>query len=73
MKTQEDMVLEYMQSHKQGITSKQCFELFGILQTPKRIFNLRKRGYDIKATPKTGKNRFGKKVSFVVYTLEGVA
>lgn len=70
---QEDMVLNYLRKHKEGITSLQAMNLFGIIQTPKRIFNLKKRGYKIKTTPKTGINRFGKKVSFVVYTLEGVA
>jgi hypothetical protein len=40
---------------------------------PKRIFNLRKRGYRISATPKTGKNRFGKAVHYVVYKLEAAA
>lgn len=67
---QHEMVLDYLKKHKEGITSLQAYKMFGIMQMPKRIFNLRKMGYDIKSTPKTGRNRFGAKVSYVVYTLE---
>lgn len=69
--TQEKMVLDYLKSHKNGMTSKDAYELFGIMQMPKRILTLRRAGYVIKSTPKTGKNRFGKKVCYVQYTLEG--
>ena len=71
--TQEDMVLGYLMEHESGMTSLIAFECFGIMQMPKRIFNLKKRGYRISATPKTGKNRFGKAVHYVVYKLEAAA
>lgn len=71
--TQEDLVLNYLKKHKEGMTSLQALERFGILQMPKRIFTLRKRGYNVKSTPKTVKNRYGKDVKIVVYTLEGAA
>lgn len=69
--TQEEMVLGYLKKHKNGMTSKDAYELFGIMQMPKRILTLRRMGYEIESTPKQGLNRFGKKVNFVVYTLEG--
>lgn len=71
--SQEDLVLRYLKTHKEGITSLQALERFGIMQMPKRAFTLRKRGYNIKSTPKVVKNRYGKKVNIVVYTLEGAA
>ena len=71
--SQEEMVLRYLRTHKEGITSLQALNKFGILQMPKRVFTLRKRGYNVKSTPKVVKNRYGKKVNIVVYTLEGAA
>ena len=72
IRTQEQMVLDWLKKHK-TITSKTAFIQLAILQLPKRIFTLRKRGYNIKSTPKVVKNRYGKKVNIVVYTLEGAA
>ena len=70
MKSQEDLVLCYLKSHKGGMTSLVAFERYGIIQMPRRVFNLRKRGWKISSTPKTGKNRWGKSVRYVVYRLE---
>lgn len=67
-KSQEQLVLEYLKEHK-TITSKQAFEHLGIIQAPKRIFNLKKMGYNIVTTPCSGKNRFGKVVHFVKWAL----
>lgn len=69
--TQEDMVLGYLMKHKEGMTSKMAYDKFGIMQMPKRILTLRRKGYAIKSTPKTVKNRWGKNCHIVVYTLEG--
>lgn len=67
-KSQEQLVLEYLKEHK-TITSKQAFEHLGIVQMPKRAFNLKKMGVNIVTTPCVGKNRFGKTVHFVKYSL----
>lgn len=69
--SQEDMVLSYLKKHKEGMTSKMAYDLFGIMQMPKRILTLRRNGFAIKSTPKVVKNRFGKKCNIVVYTLQG--
>ena len=47
--------------------------LFGIMQMPKRIFDLRKDGWKIDSRPEVGKNRFGERVSYVRYILTGRA
>lgn len=47
-------VLEYLKSHKRGITSIQAFELFGATRISAIIFNLRKE-YEIKSIRCEGK------------------
>ena len=68
--TQKEKVLMYLLEHKEGITSLKAYELFGIMQMPKRIFDLRADGWNISSTPKDGLNRFGQPISYVVYKLE---
>lgn len=70
-KAQHEMVLDYLREHEEGMTSLQAMELFGIIQMPKRIYNLKRLGYRIRTTPCRGRNRYGKAVSFVRYQLEG--
>lgn len=53
------------------MTAKDGQRLFGIMQMPKRIFILRKDGWNIVSVPCVGKNRFGDKVNFVRYVLRG--
>lgn len=69
--TQKERVLTYLLEHKEGITSLKAFELFGIMQMPKRIFDLRSDGWNICSISKVGLNRFGQPVSYVVYKLIG--
>jgi hypothetical protein len=68
--TQKEKVLMYLLDHKEGRTSLKAYELFGIMQMPKRIFDLRADGWNISSTPKDGLNRFGQPISYVVYKLE---
>lgn len=68
--TQKEKVLAYLLEHKEGITSLEAYELFGIMQMPKRIFDLRADGWNISSIPEEGLNRFGQPVSYVVYKLE---
>lgn len=72
-KTQKEMVLDHLLHHKKGITSLEAQMLFGIMQMPKRIFDLRKDGWKIDSRPEVGKNRFGERVSYVRYILTGRA
>lgn len=68
-KKQHEMVLEYLKTHKKGMTSKDAFEYLGIIQMPKRIWILKKLGYKIGKKTETGVNRFGKPVHYTRYTL----
>lgn len=61
-------VLEYLKSHKRGITSMQAFQLFGVTRISAIIFNLRKE-YEIKSIRCEGKNRYGSTVYFDRYVL----
>jgi len=72
-KTQKELVLGYLLKHKKGITSLEAQRLFGIMQMPKRIFDLRKEGWEIDSRPEAGKNRFGDPVFYVRYILTGRA
>lgn len=66
---QHEMVLEYLKSHKGGMTSLDAFNLFGIMQMPKRIWILKRLGYNIHTETESGINRFGKTVHYTRYTL----
>lgn len=70
-KAQHELVLEYLLNHEGGMTAKDGQRLFGIMQMPKRIFILRKDGWNIVSVPCEEKNRFGDKVNFVRYMLRG--
>lgn len=67
---QHDMVLAYLRLHKEGMTSLDAFNKFGIMQMPKRIWILRRMGYDIESITETGKNRFGETVKYTRYLLK---
>lgn len=70
VKPQHELVLDYLLEHKEGITSLDAFNLFGIIQMPKRIFNLRNMGYGIVSINEVGKNRYGVEVHYVRYILK---
>ena len=61
-------VLEYLKTHKKGITSMQAFDLFGATRLSAIIFDLRK-DYKIESIRCEGKNRYGTKVFFDRYIL----
>ena len=69
MKKQHEMVLEYLQNHKEGMTSLDAFNKFSIMQMPKRIWILKRLGYKINTKTESGINRFGKTVHYTRYTL----
>jgi hypothetical protein len=66
---QHEMVLDYLQKHKEGMTSLDAMNKFGIIQMPKRIWILKRLGYKIKTKTESGVNRFGKTVHYTRYTL----
>lgn len=66
--TQEERVLDWMKINSE-ITSAIAYTELGIIQLPKRIWNLKRRGYKIKTEWREGKNRYDEKVRFCVYSL----
>ena len=66
--TQRERVLMYLKQFG-SITPLQALKEFGIMRLAARIWELRKRGYNISKTTGTAKNRFGEEVKFARYTL----
>jgi hypothetical protein len=66
--TQKDTVLAHLQEHG-TITSLQAMHLHGIIQLPRRIFDLRKEGYPIESRFLTVRNRYEKPVTIAQYKL----
>ena len=46
-KSQNEMILKYLQTHKTGITPLQALQKFGCLRLSGRIYDLRDQGYNI--------------------------
>ena len=63
-------ILDYLKSHKKGITSMEAFDLFGVTRLSAIIFNLRKE-YVIDNIPCVSENRYGDKTYFDRYVLVG--
>lgn len=66
--TQADRVLEYIKSHG-SITSLEAVNNLGVIQLPRRIFDLKRRGHRIVREDKTTSNRFGESVRVGIYRL----
>lgn len=66
--TQEERVLDWMKRNGE-ITSATAYNELGVIQLPKRIWNLKRRGYKMVTEWREGKNRYGNKVRFCVYSL----
>ena len=67
--TQYDRVLDHLQRNGK-LSQKQAIRLFGAYRLSAIIHRLRKDGYNISSTFKSGKNRFGDSVSWAEYKLE---
>lgn len=58
-KSQCEMVLDYMKTHKRGITPLKAMERFGIMRLSGRIHDLREMGYPIMTNIIEVPNRYG--------------
>lgn len=47
MKTKKQRLIEYLKSHKRGITGKDAYKKFGLYRLSGEIHQLRKAGYNI--------------------------
>lgn len=64
--TQERMILEYIFENG-SITTLQAIKDLGILQSPARIWGLKRRGVNIKTRRKEVEDRYGKTKHVVEY------
>ena len=68
--TQRERVLKYIQDFG-SITRIEGFTELGIAELPARICELRQMGYKFKKETVFAKNRYGEKISFIRYSLDG--
>ena len=66
--TQVDRVIAYMKQFG-SVSTLDAFKDLGVTRLSARIFEIRKRGYKVKAEPIQAKNRFGEKVRYFRYSL----
>lgn len=59
MKTQNEMILKHLQTHKRGLTAMQALDKFGCMRLASRISDLRRMGYEIGREMIAVKNRDG--------------
>lgn len=64
--TQERMILEYIKENG-SITTLQAIKYLGILQSPARIWGLKRRGVNIQKRWKEVEDRYGKTKHIVEY------
>lgn len=69
--TIEARILDFLLTG-QTLTALECHQRFGTLRLGAYICNLRKKGYNIKSERIAGKNRYGDKISWDKYQLEGM-
>lgn len=67
--TQNDMILDFLKTHAEGITPKDAQERFGCMRLSARISDLREMGYNITTESETRKNRFGNYTTYARYKL----
>ena len=68
---QKQRILEYLQEHG-SITTWESFTLFGDTRLSDKIYRLKKDGYIFSEEWIQKKNKYGEKVSFKKYILEGI-
>lgn len=69
MMTQREAIVEYINEFG-SITAVQAFRDLGITKLATRISEMRKDGVAVKIEMVSGKNRYGKSVSYAKYSFE---
>lgn len=59
MRTQNEMILKHLKTHKRGLTAMQALDKFGCMRLASRISDLRKIGYVISREMIAVKDRDG--------------
>ena len=65
--TQAEQVWQYIQDYG-SITPVEAMADLGVMRLASRIHDLGRMGYPIKREMITGKNRYGKKVHYMMYS-----
>ena len=68
-KSQCEMILKYLQTHKTGITPLQALDKFGCQRLSGRIYDLRDEGHNILTNMIEVKDRFGNAKRVAQYRL----
>jgi len=68
-KSQCDIILKYMETHKKGITGKQAYKVAHSMNLAQRIYDLRQRGHNIVDDFVVVTNDFGEKYRVKQYRL----
>lgn len=69
MSPQQEIILKHMREHK-WVTSMQAYEK-GVTRLSDVIYDLRRKGYDIRNVWQEDYTRYGTKTRYVRYTLMG--
>lgn len=67
--TQNEKILNYLQTHKKGISPLEALEKFGCLRLSGRVFELKDMGYDIVTNIETTTNSHGEIKRYARYSL----
>jgi len=65
----EQLIIKYLQSHRNGLTVKECQERFGTTELRKVISNLKDKGYVFTTVWEWGINRYGIETKYKRYWL----
>lgn len=65
----EQLIIKYLQTHKSGLTVKECQERFGTTELRKIISNLKDQGYNFHDVWEWGINRYGLETKYKRYWL----
>ena len=68
--SQNEMILEYMERNG-SITQAEAMNALGCFRLGARIWELRRRGVKIKRVMEDGLNRFGGRIRYARYSMEG--
>jgi hypothetical protein len=67
---QTQAVFSHLKAGK-TLTSKEAFQLYGCTRLSAKVFNLRKKGYDIETIMCEGTNRYGETCRYGKYIYKG--
>ena len=69
MRTQNEMILKHLKTHKRGLTAMQALDKFGCMRLASRISDLRRMGYEISREMIAVRNRDGETCYVANYKL----